>query len=69
MNSGALLEERRDALLVVLRVAAERLAFGLVFEGRFQVGLEAGVEGVLDPPKSPRRHRGKVLGKLSSLVL
>src|SRR5215212_6092647 len=63
----ALLEERRDALPVVARVAAERLALGLAFESRFEVCLEAGVEGMLDPPKGTRRHRSKVLGQVPRL--
>ena len=51
----ALLEERGDALFVVLRIAAERLAYSLGFEGGGEVALEASVQGLLDPSQSARR--------------
>src|SRR5215210_7396341 len=53
----AFLEECGDALLVVLRVAAEGLAHGL--QGGGEVTLEAFMQGLLDPAQSPRRQPGE----------
>src|SRR5215208_2472238 len=52
---------------MILREAAERLTFCLSLQGRFQICLEAGVEGVLDPAEGARGHGSKVLGQVSRL--
>ena len=61
----ALLEERCDALFVVLREAAERLTLGLGLQSRFHASLKAGVEGVFDPTQCHRRHCGEAVGQVS----
>src|SRR5919199_766958 len=51
-----LLEERGDALPVVLRVATEGLAHGLSFEGGGEVTLEAPVQDLFHPAQRLRRQ-------------
>src|ERR687895_382490 len=65
----AFLEERGDALSMVLRVAAEGLSLGLPLQGALQVALEAGVEGLLDPAQRPGRQRGQPARDYPSLFL